>query len=115
MRALSWRRSCPWQRLLIENLCGPIQVAKVVVNALDERRAMHPPQAGADEEGELAEEWSPEELSNAALLASSVLTTHGSIAGQVSIFSGVPGSLKVLLRGADNQCRPAGVLHATSA
>lgn len=85
------------------------------MNALDGGRAMHPPQAGADEEGELAEEWSPEELSNAALLASSVLAKHGAIAGQVSIFSRVVGSLNVLLHGANNQCRPAGVLHATSA
>lgn len=91
----------------MENSSGPIQVAKVVVNALDGGRAVHPPQAGTDEEGELAEEWSPEELSNAALLASSVLARHGTTAGQVSIFSSIPGNLDALLHGADDQCDPS--------
>ena len=68
---------------------------------------MHPPQAGTDEDGELAEEWSPEELSNAALLASSVLARHGTIAGQVNIFSCIPSNLDVLMHGADDQCHPS--------
>ena len=54
----------------------------MVLRALDEGRAVHPPTAGVDEDG-LAEEWSPEELSSAALLASSVLAKFGT--GQVSL------------------------------
>ena len=53
----------------------------MVLKAVDEGRAVHPPRAGAEED-ELAEEWSPEELSSAALLASSVLAKFGT--GQVS-------------------------------
>ncbi len=53
----------------------------MVLRAVDEGRAVHLPKAGADED-ELAEEWSPEELSSAAMLASSVLAKHGT--GQVS-------------------------------
>ena len=55
-----------------------------MLKAVDEGRAVHLPKAGADED-ELAEEWSPEELSSAALLASSVLAKHG--AGQVTCLS----------------------------
>ena len=50
--------------------------------AVDEGRAMHVPAAESDgDEG--AEERSPDDLSSAALVASSVLAKHGSTAGQV--------------------------------
>ena len=57
----------------------------MVLRAVDEGRAVHPPKARAEED-ELAEEWSPEELSSAALLAASVLAKHGT--GQVSCPNG---------------------------
>ena len=58
------------------------QVAEVVTKALDEGRTMHAPAVDPDGD-EVAEEWSPEDLSSAALVASSVLAKHGSTAGQV--------------------------------
>ena len=58
------------------------QAAEVVTTALDEGRTMHAPAAGSEGD-EVAEEWSPEDLSSAALVASSVLAKHGSTAGQV--------------------------------
>lgn len=54
------------------------QVADVVVRAMEEGRTRHAPiQAAAGEEPNEAEEWTAEELSDAALLASSVLAVHG--------------------------------------
>ncbi len=57
----------------------------MVLKAVDQGRAVHSPTAGVDGD-ELAEEWSSEELSSAALLASSVLAKHGT--GQVSLARG---------------------------
>ena len=54
----------------------------MVTTALDEGRTMHAPVEASDGD-EVAEEWSPEDLSRAALVASSVLAKHGSTAGQV--------------------------------
>ena len=54
----------------------------MVTTAVDEGRTMHAPAAGSDGD-EVAEEWSPEDLSSAALVASSVLAKHGSTVGQV--------------------------------
>ena len=63
------------------------QVAEVVTAAVDEGRAMHVPAAESDgDEG--AEEWSPDDLSSAALVASSVLAKHGLTAGQHGLTAG---------------------------
>ncbi len=54
----------------------------MVITALEEGRTMHAPAAAQDgDEG--AEEWSPDDLSSAALVASSVLAKYGLTAGQV--------------------------------